>query len=334
MENWKTQTDNNKKKNLSLKKLIVACFGIVLLSMNMPLIGQQQYFPFPTDSAKWSEWCGSSETYPYPHWEYTTTRFFLNGDTTIDSKEYALIYGYSSPSEIIDTTTASLMGGLREDSLKNIYFIPMITDPGCVCNKCNISPFPPEYILYSFDLEVGDTAFIGPSQHPFVVSTIDSILIDSNYRKKYSFSSYNKWTDRYWIEGIGSSYGLFGPMCDDPFEGYVELLCYEDQITNYSKYGYCYEWYYVSVPEINKDDLFIAYSNPDYEKLYFKLKPSVKGTEIQLYNISGNKLKSLTCKSGQDEYIMDLNNIPSGLYIAVLLNNGQVVNRKKVIVAK
>lgn len=313
--------------NINLS-LFVGAFCLLMFASTQPVKGQQEYFSFPTDSATWSEYCGQFLNYPSPHWEYNTMRYFLNGDTTIDSKEYSLVYGYVSPSEEIDTLNASLMGGLREDSLKKIYFLPISPDLSCQCYKCNIWPVPLEIVLYQFDVGVGDTAFIGPNESPWIVSSIDSILIDSNYRKKYNFSYYG----RYWIEGIGSSYGLFGPMCQDPFEGYVELLCYEGVTTYYSKYGYCMLWYYVSVPDINEDDLFTVYSNPDYNRLYFKLNTSVKGTEINLYNNSGNLLKSLNCRPGQNDYVMDFNKLPSGLYIAVLLNNGQVVDRKKVFV--
>lgn len=309
--------------------LFVSTFCIILIASIQPMKGQQEYFSFPTDSARWSEYCGHFETYPSPHWEYTTIRYFLNGDTTIDSKEYSLIYGYVSPSEEIDTLNASLMGGLREDSLKNIYFLPILPDLSCQCYKCNIWTVPIEIVLYQFDVGVGDTAFIGPMESPWIISSIDSILIGSNYRKKYNFSYY----ERYWIEGIGSSYGLFGPMCDDPFEGYVELLCYEDVTTYYSKYGYCMLWYYVSVPDIKEDDLFTVYSNPEYNRLYFKLNPSLVCTKIHLYNSSGNMLKSMNCRPGQNDYVMNFNKLTSGLYIAVLLDNGQVVDRKKVIIS-
>ncbi|NOY50744.1 MAG: T9SS type A sorting domain-containing protein [Chlorobi bacterium] len=332
MKNRKLITGNNREKNKGLKKIFVICLGILLTANNLSLFGQNQYFPFPTDTATWSEFCGHFETYPYPHWEYTTGRFFINGDSTIDSKEYSMIFGYYGPSEVIDTANASLMGGLREDSLKNIYFLPMFPDPDCICYKCSINPFPPEYVLYRFDLDVGDTAFIGHSQSPFVVSDIDSIQIDSYYRKKYSFSSNNRWTERYWIEGIGSSYGLFGPMCDDPFEGYVELLCYEDPITGYSKYGYCLQWYYVSVSEKQEKIVFSISTNPTNNKLQFKLNNNTTWTEIRLYNTSGLLVNTLNFLPGQNAYIMNIDNFPSGLYIAVLLDNGQIIDKAKVII--
>lgn len=332
MENWISETGNTIKKNKGIKKQIGTFLGIVLITCNLSLFAQEQYFPFPTETATWSEFCGHFEKYPYPHWEYITIRFFIDGDTTIDSKEYSLIYGYRSPNEEIDTSYATLMGGLREDSLKAIYFLPMFPDPDYQCYMCGIHPFGPEYVIYQFGLEVGDTAFVGPFQTPLIVSNIDSILIDSSFRKKYRFSSFSRFVDRYWIEGVGSSYGLFGPMCDEAVEGYVELLCYEDQFTNYSKYGYCVQWYFVSVPENQEKSLFTISTNLNHTKLNIKTKTHKTGTEIQLFNTSGNLVKTQNCIPGQKEYTIDINNLSSGLYLVLLLENGRTIDQSKVII--
>ena len=89
-------------------------------------------------------------------------------------------------------------GTLREYS-KIIYFIPDTSST--------------EYLLYNFNLTVGDTII-----HPFggavctndtlTVASVDSILLSDGYHKQFWFNP----TAPYWIEGIGSIGYLLAPL--------------------------------------------------------------------------------------------------------------------------
>jgi len=256
----------------------------------------QEYFPFPTDSATWSVACSQFDTYPYPHTEYFTSRYFLFGDTVIEPYVYSKVYAYCSGTLEIDTTNASLIGGIREDSLKHIYYRPITSNP-CLCYHCSLFEIPFEFILYRFDIKLGDTVQPGNdviSLPSYTVEEVDSLLVDSYYRKRYLMVPVSAGYSRYWIEGIGSDMGFFGPSCS-PFEGDVELLCYEDQQTYYNPGGEaCYLWTYVSVPESEFSSDINVSPNPVHANESITIEGFIqKPVTISLYTMTGKRCQQI-----------------------------------------
>lgn len=72
--------------------------------------------------------------------------------------------------------------------------------------------------------------------------------------------------------------------------------------------------------------------NPASNRLYFTLGEMVDATEIRLYNTSGIKVKDIKLNPAQLEYEMDINSLPPGLYVAILLDRGRIVDKKKVVI--
>lgn len=317
-----------------MKNSILFVF-VVLMVLTAKLSISQQYFPFPIASAMWSENCSQFEIYPYPHHEHHTIRYFINGDTLIDSISYSKLYVYGGATEEVDTTNSSLMGGLREDSLMQILFYPIPLE--YLCYHCNLNEIWAEFVLYKFGAETGDTIELGGPMNnipDYTVGVIDSILVDSKYRKRYEMipvgigGTYN-----HWIEGIGSDLGLFGPSCQ-PFEGYMELLCYEDPVTffNPGDDG-CFIWTYVSINENENQTGPQISPVPAKAKLYINLSHPTIGMSLRLINSKGQTMKQLQMEDSSKEYEINIEDYPSGLYVVVLLNNGQVINTQKVIIA-
>jgi hypothetical protein len=74
--------------------------------------------------------------------------------------------------------------------------------------------------------------------------------------------------------------------------------------------------------------------NPANNKLYFTLGDLVIGTKISLYNTQGLIVKQLALNPLQKEYIMDISELPSGLYVAILHNYVSIIDRRKVVISK
>ena len=299
----------------------------------------QQYFSFPTDSATWSVNYWHFEPYPYPRNEHETVRYFLNGDTIIDSNVYSKVYGYFGVIDV-DTAYSDLLGGLREDSLKHIYYYPFFVSD--LSLYCRINGFSGEFMLYRFDMDVGDTVVIGgPGQNnhipDYTVESIDSVLVDSFYRKRYELYRCNwagDWWVEFWIEGIGSDLGLFGPSCD-PFEGGVRLLCYEDSATNYIPLGICFIHTYVSVDEKEQVIAFHIYPNPAKAKLIVSLKGiEQQETTLQAVNVFGQEVFKEAIASGSTKHEIDIRNWQEGIFVFSLYLKGELLQMEKVVVVK
>lgn len=163
----------------------------------------QSYRPFPTNQAMWKEvWYGGGG-FPYPHPTYT-----MNGDTTISGQNYKKIY------------FGSYYGALRESS-KIIYFYPDTASQ--------------EYVLYDFNLTVGDTifhpfggAYCAPSPDTILVTGTSSMLTNDGYHRVLSLNSGVNW-----IEGIGSTDNTFQPnLCVSYNQVQLERMSH-DSIVSY-----------------------------------------------------------------------------------------------------
>ncbi|MGP8214038.1 MAG: hypothetical protein ACLQQ4_00605 [Bacteroidia bacterium] len=161
------------------------------------------YHPFPDSNAYWKENSGSSAI---PPGYCDCYGYKLSGDTVINGIVYHKLYSvggiYSSNASLcgVEGTVShysNFYGALREDSAKHIY----------LC--CTTGLGAKDSLLYDFNLKVGDTLKQYNSNATInYVSSIDSILIDGNYRKQFIIGGgYNSI-----IEGIGSMQGLVEPM--------------------------------------------------------------------------------------------------------------------------
>jgi len=177
------------------------------------------YHHFPDSNAVWnqtSNYISGNVGVTEPH------VLFLVGDTIISIYTYKKVLSSGYVYYIIPKTCCdyynTYKGAIRQDpSQQKIYFIPATS--------------PSEQLLYDFNLKSGDalqSSYINTNSN--YVSSIDSILIGTAYRKQYHISvlgSTNSSDSNYvqLIEGIGSTFGLFSPL-SPPFEGGCILNCF------------------------------------------------------------------------------------------------------------
>lgn len=172
-----------------MKKIIIAT--LYILSINVTQA--QTYYPLPSKVAIWtnvqcSYWGNTSSLYK--------TGMF--GDTTINSMHYKKIYGSTNYHFNLDS--AIYLCALRETG-KKVYYIQNGTNS--------------ELLLYDFNLQVGDTAKIQNlmGYTELKVDSIDQVLVNGQLHKRWLFNANGSYHyEEYWIEGVGSSFGLLWPL--------------------------------------------------------------------------------------------------------------------------
>lgn len=150
------------------------------------------YHPFPDSNAVWREenYCWYN---PNPLLgEYHSYVDSLGGDTLIGAIVYKKILQSGEQrynSSAMQYYSNVYIGGIRQDTAQRKVFF--------------IEPGKPDTLLYDFSLAVGDTirSYIDYF-NPYIVSSIDSILIAGTFRKRFFISN------RVIIEGIGDTWGL------------------------------------------------------------------------------------------------------------------------------
>lgn len=279
----------------------------------------QPYVPFATDSAQWNVcffWNGS----PNPTMYFTANSIYLmQGDTLIDGKNYARIY------ESDQVSTPVYMGGLREDSLRQIWYYPGMTSS----QYWVPADFPSdttEYLLYTFDnLQVGDTLPINQPANRLIVMGIDSVLVGSQYRKRYRIDNFNCWAypGDYWIEGIGSSKGLFSPYSYE-FEWDLKTTCYSDSSVNWQNtmmtyvdnYGYvqnCNYYLFTGIAEKERRGSIRLSPNPAGNELRIATTGLQYPVQLEIYSAPGLPAEQVTLN--QNNETLDLRSLAAGLYL-------------------
>ncbi|MCC7501012.1 MAG: T9SS type A sorting domain-containing protein [Flavobacteriales bacterium] len=142
-----------------------------------------------------------------------------DGDTLIDGLVHTRIHqlGVDSISTLGSADPAvavpldRYLGAIRVDEVERRWYV-------------YFDGYPNELLLYDFDLTVGATTLgiWGDCGVGFTVNAMDSVLLGSTWHDRYHLDL----PGRFIIEGVGSSAGLFGQLCQF-FEEFSCLHMYE-----------------------------------------------------------------------------------------------------------
>jgi hypothetical protein len=178
----------------------------------------QTYHSFMHDTAIWQEYdagfCCDPGSGAFDSWEINYVEM---SDTIINGFSYKKLFAetisHLTNQPLCDNFpwtygVLSLIGFIREDSFKKVYFLPGF--PGSSLS-CSVETIDSEKILYDFGLQIGDTVYWKPFNN--VVIAIDSIQAPND-----EFIEQIIFDGDYWTEGLGSNLGLFGSYMEVPFE--------------------------------------------------------------------------------------------------------------------
>ncbi|MFK7783554.1 MAG: T9SS type A sorting domain-containing protein [Crocinitomicaceae bacterium] len=170
-----------------------------------------------------------------------------------------------------------------------------------------------EYLLYDFGLAVGDT-FEVVDYGDIVVSSIDSILIDSIYCRTLHFEGSSSpsfpWyqpLEYYWIEGIGSSTGFYPVF--DYFEDQLYFQCFWDSYLTYFTNGYdCFD-----SAELEEETIeYSVYPNPVSDVLVIRSELP-QNADGFITDLSGKVVLSFKLSASQTP--LNVSHLKSGIYL-------------------
>lgn len=185
--------------------------------------------------------------------------FFLLGDTIINNKPYKKLHTNqlsswsSGRAEVWEKYTTSYtdtviyhgnFGMLRMDSTDRLYFLRTGSLPAshAYAELINSFSWEEETLLHDFNINVNDT--LNWKEYPQRVQAIDSFEVGNSVKvRRFWFN--NQPLDPaydYWLEGIGSIYGLFGAYSSNlyrfGFNGYfgrTTLRCFNSSRLQFPK---------------------------------------------------------------------------------------------------
>jgi Secretion system C-terminal sorting domain len=242
------------------------------------------YHPFSLDKkTEWRTDYFSNDCIDQAYALCYSIRHYSEGDSIVDSLKYTKIYndGIGYFPDTVTYQIHSIVGLIREDTFnKKLYFI---FDGSSI-----------EYLLYDFDLFVGDTVvtFLNVD---LVVASIDSILLGNEYHKKINFD--NSFPHLIFIvEGLGSQGGLFTELYDGyGFEAAEVLKCFKVNDTIlYEDSSYYFTECNLSYPSYIEENAIVELSifpNPAVlNQNLFISGDLCKGCTISIYNSMGKPI--------------------------------------------
>ncbi|MBN2821077.1 MAG: T9SS type A sorting domain-containing protein [Bacteroidales bacterium] len=218
---------------------------------------------------------------------------------------------------IANFNNAVYYAALREDTIaERIY---------CIQKEDGI-----ERLIADYSLSPNDTISVfsfwpninSPLKMTIEINSVDSILIGEIYHKRLSID--HDWASsedihESWIEGIGSSYGIFFPssILNSLEVDYPRLLCVHINDTLYyqnEKYNNCYKDFSTQINSKNLNTNF----NIHIENNKIVVDEGFEDFEYKIFDISGNILNIGIVYSNKIEISSLLN---SGVYFLSLYEN-------------
>lgn len=302
-----------------MKRLI---FTIVILSIIFNLTAQSNLQI--VDPAKrwsymeWQDWQPPFVKFPY-YVKFT-------GDTVINQLEYLKIWRTAEE----DSINWNQLGFIRSDTNGDIFMRNLINNEG---------------LVYKFDVNPGDTfSFSNPFlYYDFIaeVLEVDQVYIEpaNEYRKRIKITDYdgNSWSsEEYWIEGIGSMAGIItsGVHIHLLTGGVYDALCqWQNNSLVYSNPNFDFCFNIVSTPENYAETISISIDpNPLVGKSNIIIKGHPKSNfRLVINDIYGKIIYEYNCQ--QFKHItLDRHIFQTGIYIVSLIQENNIIARKKLIV--
>ena len=227
----------------------------------------------------------------------------IDGDSLINSILYDQIW---ASFDSIDTW--SFQGLLREDS-NIVYYKPPTFDEG---------------VLYNFNLNIGDSAYIvnmhsGPTNIPIYITDIDTIEYLGIPLKRWYIDGYS---GEYWVDGIGS---LFGPLHTKYYEvitcpSWILICCHQNSELLYLS-PYITECFplELSINYVENSDVNIR-PNPVKQNSVFIIEMNSVLLSVEIINSIGVVIKRYNSLNS-NVLKVKTNNLISGMYIIRIKTN-------------
>lgn len=279
----------------------------------------QTYLPLIEENKQWNEY---GYLYPDANW---TDFYYIGGDTVINDLDYVKLLWDSN----VPNTSLYLIGFLRENEEGQVYYIGF--DKADQFNRSE------EYLLYDFDSQPGDILEVYSVEWAGTcMITIDSIISEDYFnitRNKYYYHLLEgSWETSFWVEGLGSSFGLLN-TCSSWIDAGSYLLCVSKDTSllyfNSEIGDNCEVPSTVSIIEHYDGEMPAIVPNPNDGN--FILKSGIdEEFEFQLYNLAGELVINLSVSTNS---AIDLSHYhhASGMFIYTIRKDHQAIKTGKMI---
>ena len=189
-----------------------------------------------------------------------------------------------------------------------------------------------EYLLYDFDLSVGDTLPLSYNNYTndITVVAIDSFYTSAGYRKKFELSQ-TSWA-QYLLEGVGHSRGFIEPI-NVPLECGFMLECFSLNDTSYFPSTGLNCDIFAGVHEPVQGLSITISPNPFNSFTEVNFKEEIKNIDFTVYNALGEVVFKESNFSGT-KYEIKSDKLSRGIYFLDIKKNSELLKSAKLVVTE
>ena len=249
----------------------------------------------------------------YPTFSPNTSSYSvkIGGDTVLNSQDYNLVY-YSNDSLNTVWNLANIF--LRQDSSKQVFYKEGNSDEG---------------LLYDFNLQINDTFEIDEFCVLKVIE-IDSVYLNNGEirkRLKLGVKGNPDWGTEYWIDGIGSNFGVISHFWFCYYDYSEGFLCFyqNEELMYPENLPTCF---ITGIEELDLDSGINIYPSPFFDNLILEDKSLTIKSYILLNNLGESILKG---KINGATVSIETSNVSTGFYYLLLENKDGRKYSKKLI---
>ncbi|MCX6245447.1 MAG: T9SS type A sorting domain-containing protein [Bacteroidetes bacterium] len=292
-----------------MKKILL--LSLILLAISATA-QRSTYHPFPDSNTVWN-W--HMTVYGFPPTDNLYSIIF-SGDTLINSVNY---HKLKTPyvQQVMKSGMVGYRGAIRQDAPGRRVFIVPAGETA-------------EQLLYDFNMQVGDSVrgYTETGLNPLdVVESIDSVMVGTDYHKRWKI---NTGYDIYFIEGIGSTYGLIehspGTIVD---WASISLTCFQQD-------GHTlYPDTLIDCPVITsvksgtkKSGTFTVFPNPTNGSFHIEFDDPRNIGEIRLTDLTG---KIILQQKTKDQARIKIDDLDQGIYFLTVTDKNDRSTTRKII---
>lgn len=235
----------------------------------------------------------------YPTFSPDTSSYSvrIGEDTLLNNISYNKIY-YSN--DLLNTNWVFDNTYVREDSTKKVFLKKGALD---------------DVLLYDFSLQKNDT-FLIEDVCNLIVNEVDSVMLNNGElrkRLKLGIKDEPNWGEEYWIEGIGSNFGVISHFGFCYFDYSDRFLCfYSDSELLYPENPP--SCFITPVKEIKQNSIKI-FPNPFQDFLYIE-NEELNIESYIVYDVAGKLIENGSLEGMNNQ--INLEQSKSGFYILLL----------------
>lgn len=280
---------------------------LFLLFSFFPLRAQTPYHPMLADDHAWDIFQTPTEMAICPY--AAAYHAFVKGDTVLNGHTYRKILR-----QPILATEPHFCGGFFVDTATFWPVLHLLREDSAARKVYAYSEqYPPEYVLFDFNLQAGDTLHY-PWGVDWPVNEVgEMVLNNGEMRRRFSsgFFSYNAY-----VEGLGGLMGAFTPMYV-PLEGWEVTTCVRDNdVPLYQNDVGCIQPGSAGTSALPGRTGTVAISpNPFSDQLRLDISPAtVRPLLFELFNLNGQAVWRQEIPAGSTSSDLAVPSLPPGLY--------------------